>query len=148
MTASSRQPTPTSPDDSTDMDGDGLVYVICGFHDVPSRKALGFCLMRLDDNGDEKPWPIIVVRWGRHVFAYDNLCPHHDVHLDWEKDQFFNPTGTRLMCGKHGSLFDLATGECLEGPCLGRNLNPVPIRVIDDDICVVGVRLADEDDGQ
>ena len=76
-----------------------------------------------------------------------NKCPHDGVNLDWERNQFFDPNGIRLMCGKHGALFELGTGQCLEGPCKGRGLTPVALTILDGDICVTGVTLvADEDE--
>jgi len=125
----------------------GVVYTICRMSDIPSRKAKGFLLMTVAEDGTERPWPIVVVRWGKQVFGYVNRCPHHGVNLDWERNQFLDPNGTRLMCGKHGSLFDLATGACHDGPCKGRSLESVALTVLDDDICVAGVRLVEEGDG-
>ncbi len=85
-------------------------------------------------------------RWGSNVFGYVNRCPHHGARLDWERDQFLDAYGTRLMCGKHGALFDLASGDCLEGPCAGQGLEQVRLAVLDDDICVRGTCLADDAD--
>ncbi|WP_029005764.1 Rieske (2Fe-2S) protein [Azorhizobium doebereinerae] len=126
-----------------------LVYAICRMSDIPSQRAQGFQLMRVGDDGKERAWPIIVVRWGRQVFGYENKCPHDGVNLDWERNQFLDPNGMRLMCGKHGALFELGTGMCVDGPCKGHWLNPVPLAVLDEDICVVGVQLAEdaEEDG-
>ena len=121
-----------------------IAYVVCGLNDIPSRRARGFHLVILDENGQEKPLPIIVVRWGKQVFGYLNICPHDGVNLDWERNQFLDPNGLRLMCGKHGSTFEIGTGACTDGPCLGRGLTPVALRVIDDDICIFGVTLAEE----
>lgn len=124
-------------------------YAVCALSDIPSRRAYGFDLVALDNEGCEQPWPIVVVRWGKHVFGYLNRCPHHGSRLDWERDRFLDDAGSRLMCGKHGALFDLATGDCVDGPCLGEGLQPVDVVVIDGDICVTGVTLAeDEDDEQ
>lgn len=121
-------------------------YAICGLNDIPIRKAKGFYLMRIDEDGTKWPWPIVVIRWGRQVFGYVNTCPHHGVNLDWERNQFLDPNGTRLMCGKHGALFDLATGLCVEGPCQGRSLTPVTLSILDDDVCVTGVTLVEDND--
>jgi len=46
--------------------------------------------------------------------------------------------------GKHGSLFDPATGACIEGKCAGQGLEPVAVCVLDGDVCVTGVKLAEE----
>ncbi|MFQ3451987.1 Rieske 2Fe-2S domain-containing protein [Bradyrhizobium sp. UFLA01-814] len=120
-------------------------YVICGFNDIPSRRAMGFHLMIVGDDGKHRPWSIIVVRWGKKVLGYLNKCPHNDVNLDWERNEFLDPSGIRLMCGKHGSTFELGTGRCVDGPCKGRELTPVALTVLDGDICVIGVRLVEED---
>ncbi len=84
------------------------------------------------------------MRWGKQVFAYVNRCPHDGVNLDWETNQFLDETGRLIVCGKHGSKFDLATGKCIDGPCLGKDLEPVRVAVLDGDICVTGVTLAEE----
>lgn len=31
------------------------------------------------------------------------------------------------MCAAHGALFDIPTGRCTLGPCLGDALTPVPL---------------------
>ncbi|WP_027584131.1 Rieske 2Fe-2S domain-containing protein [Bradyrhizobium sp. Ai1a-2] len=120
-------------------------YAICAFNDIPSRRAMGFHLMILDEDGSQRPWPIIVVRWGKQVFGYVNKCPHNGVNLDWERNQFLDPSGNRLMCGKHGSAFELSTGRCVDGPCKGSGLTPITLTVLDGDICVTGVRLLEEE---
>ncbi|TWB89389.1 Rieske-like 2Fe-2S protein [Bradyrhizobium macuxiense] len=121
------------------------VYAICGFNDISSRRAMGFHLMIVGEDGKHRPWSIIVVRWGKKVLGYLNKCPHNDVNLDWERNEFFDPYGIRLMCGKHGSTFELGTGRCIDGPCKGGELTPVALTVLDGDICVIGVRLVEED---
>jgi nitrite reductase/ring-hydroxylating ferredoxin subunit len=115
-------------------------------NDIPSRKAQGFQLMRVEDDGTQRPWSIVVVRWGRQAFGYVNKCPHDGVNLDWERNQFLDPNGIRLMCGKHGALFDLGTGVCVDGPCKGRSLVPVALAILDGDICVTGVTLVEDDE--
>jgi nitrite reductase/ring-hydroxylating ferredoxin subunit len=125
---------------------DGTAYAICAMNDIPSQRARGFVLLRVDEQGKEQPFSIIVIRWGRQVFGYVNKCPHDGVHLDWERNQFLDPNGIRLMCGKHGALFELGTGTCIEGPCKGQSLQPVPLAILEGDICVVGVQLAEDDE--
>jgi nitrite reductase/ring-hydroxylating ferredoxin subunit len=121
-------------------------YAICGFNDIPSRRAVGFHLVIQDENGSHRPWPIIVVRWGKQVFGYLNRCPHNGVNLDWECNQFLDPNGLRLMCGKHGSSFEIGTGRCVDGPCKGSGLTPVALAVLDGDICVTGMTLVEDDE--
>ena len=122
-----------------------IAYAICTMSDIPSQKARGFQLMRVEEDGTQRPWWIIVIRWGRQVFGYVNKCPHDGVNLDWECNQFLDGNGIRLQCGKHGALFELGTGICVEGPCKGRSLAPVALTVLDNDICVTGVTLVEDD---
>lgn len=123
-----------------------VAYAICSMNDIPSQKAKGFQLATIGEDGVERPWSIVVVRWGKQVFGYVNKCPHDGVNLDWERNQFLDPNGIRLMCGKHGAVFELGTGMCVDGPCKGRSLIPVNLAMIDNDICVVGVTLAEEEE--
>lgn len=60
-----------------------VAYAICSLNDIPSKRAQGFQLMVVAEDGSPRPWPIIVVRWGRQVFGYLNRCPHDGVNLDW-----------------------------------------------------------------
>lgn len=122
------------------------VYIICSMSEIPSQRARGFQLMRVDENGENQPLNIVVVRWGKQVFGYENLCPHNKVNLDWERHQFLDSNGIRLMCGKHGAIFEIGTGACLDGPCKGESLTPVPLVVLDNEICLVGIELAEDID--
>lgn len=123
-----------------------IAYAICSIHDIPSRRAMGFNLMVVAEDGSHRPWPIFIVRWGKQVFGYVNECPHNKVNLDWERNQFLDSNGLRIMCGKHGSLFEIGTGTCVDGPCKGESLTPIALSVLDDDICVSGVTLVEDDE--
>ncbi|MGF6313018.1 nitrite reductase/ring-hydroxylating ferredoxin subunit [Bradyrhizobium sp. i1.8.4] len=120
------------------------IYAICGFDDIPNRHAIGAHLIAIDNDGVHRPWAIVVVRWGKKVLGYINKCPHNGVNLDWERNRFLDPYSVRLMCGKHGSTFELGTGRCVEGPCKGSALTPIALTVLDGDVCVVGVRLVED----
>jgi nitrite reductase/ring-hydroxylating ferredoxin subunit len=121
------------------------VYAICAVADIPNQKARGFQLLRVEEDGTTKPWSIVIVRWGKHILAYRNRCPHDGTNLDWERNQFLDPNGIRLMCGKHGAVFELGTGECIDGPCRGQFLEPIAAVAIDGEICITGVTLAEEE---
>lgn len=125
--------------------GDSAAYVICSLEEIPSRRARGFQLLRHTDTGD-KVFAIFVVRWGSRIFGYINQCPHGGVPLDWERNGFLDPTGLRLICGKHGALFEIGTGRCVSGPCQGQALQPVSLVVIDGDVCIEGLDLVEDAD--
>lgn len=126
------------------MDGVGIAYAVCGIADIPNRRAKGFSLLRLDADGREVPWHIVLVRWDRRIHGYVNRCPHHGTQLDWEPSQFLDPSGPRLICGKHGALFDIATGACVAGPCQREQLEALALKLVDGDVCVTGVTLAED----
>jgi nitrite reductase/ring-hydroxylating ferredoxin subunit len=123
-------------------------FAICHINDIPSRRAQSFILARRHDDGQVRNWLIFVIRWGKRVVGYENACPHEGTPLDdMEPGQFFDADGLRIQCCKHGALFDLGTGECVDGPCVGACLTPVELIVDEDgDICVVGVALEEDDD--
>lgn len=68
---------------------------------------------------------LVVLRYRGQVYAYRNVCPHRRVPLNWRPDGFWNLERTSLMCAMHGALFAPETGECLQGPCVSRHLEPV-----------------------
>jgi len=128
------------------MESDGCVYAICGAKDIRNRKVKGFHLLRVEADGSKRHLPILVARFGKQVFGYVNSCPHQGGQLDWEREQFLDPTGKRLICGKHGALFEIESGLCIDGPCQGRGLEPVAVSVVDGDICISGITLAEDEE--
>ncbi len=69
----------------------------------------------------------IVVRTSDGIRAFLNECRHLPVPLDALRGEVLDPTGRWLMCRTHGALFRLRDGLCVEGPCEGLPLHPVPI---------------------
>lgn len=125
----------------------GELFAVCALEDIPNRRAVPFVLARRNETGDVGPWPIFILRWGRNVRAYENRCPHQDTNLDWEQGEFLDGEGTRIQCGKHGALFDLGSGECVDGPCMGQRLTAIDTVIDDeDDICLMGIDLVEDDD--
>jgi nitrite reductase/ring-hydroxylating ferredoxin subunit len=71
---------------------------------------------------------VILVKSGGVVQAFLNRCPHAGATLDWGNGRCLEPDG-RLLCSMHGARFDAATGDCVDGPALGRCLERVPIQI-------------------
>ena len=80
---------------------------------------------------------IFLVRHGGGVWAYENSCPHLGSMLDWVPDQFLSYDRKHILCATHGALFCIDTGHCVHGPCVGRSLSPVAIRLENDRILLV-----------
>lgn len=72
---------------------------------------------------------MFVVRTGGAVFGYVNACPHTGGPLNWLGDRFLAPGGREIQCATHGARFRIEDGACLSGPCDGRALSPVAVRV-------------------
>ena len=76
-------------------------------------------------------WPFegFIVRQGSDVYAYENVCPHRNFPLNWQGDRFLDRTGSQIICSAHGARFELDTGACFFGPCVGRSLRALAARV-------------------
>lgn len=69
----------------------------------------------------------LVIFWEGKYFAYQNLCKHVPVTLDLRDGKFFNHEKTKLQCHMHGAIYEVETGECTAGPCVGAKLNALAI---------------------
>lgn len=84
--------------------------------DIPERAARGF------DPGDDGEDTLFVVRRGNSLYAYRDRCPHQGARMSWKRHAYLNRAGDRIVCSAHGAEFDIASGQCLLGPCLGQSL--------------------------
>lgn len=80
------------------------------------------------------PWDlhreaIVVLDGENRPRAYLNRCKHLPVPLDGGSRDFFDSTGVYLICGTHGALYERGTGFCIAGPCRGKALTPIDLRV-------------------
>jgi nitrite reductase/ring-hydroxylating ferredoxin subunit len=71
---------------------------------------------------------LFAVRRGGQVYAYFNRCPHRGVGLEWQPDQFLDPSNSLIQCATHGALFLIENGECVAGPCAGQSLTAIEWR--------------------
>ncbi|CAN0620880.1 Rieske domain-containing protein [Burkholderia multivorans] len=67
--------------------------------------------------------PVVIVRRGGDVWAYENRCPHFSVPLDFEPGSVSCYRSRVLMCAHHSALFRFEDGHCIEGPCAGARLD-------------------------
>jgi nitrite reductase/ring-hydroxylating ferredoxin subunit len=79
----------------------------------------------------EKPWPLkgIAVCVNERWVAYENRCPHAKHALDLPPGRFLSDDARYLQCRSHGALFELHTGECVAGPCVGQALTRLNVAV-------------------
>ena len=94
-------------------------------------------LDELDDPGcrefaiGDGDWPFrgFVVRKGRDVYAYQNVCVHVGHPLNWSPDRFLTKDRDAIICASHGATYEIETGYCYAGPGSGRTLRKVDVRV-------------------
>lgn len=98
--------------------------LLCRLEDLPEGEARGF-------DPDCTGWDtVFVVRREGRLYAYLNSCPHSPgSRMSWRRHGYLSADRTRIVCAGHGSQFDIATGECLQGAAEGFSLQSLPLRV-------------------
>lgn len=88
----------------------------------------------------EGDWPFrgFVVRNGDDVFAYQNFCVHVGHPLNWVPDKFLTKDETAIICASHGAVYEIDTGLCFKGPCVGKSLRKVDCEVREGVVYVAG----------
>lgn len=79
---------------------------------------------------------LFAVKRDDQVYLYRNSCPHLGTPLEWQEDTFLDPDGALIQCATHGALFEIETGHCISGPCLGQNLQAIPF-ILDNGLIMV-----------
>ena len=76
-------------------------------------------------------WPFkgFVVRQGTDIFAYQNSCRHLGHPMNWKPDSFLTQDNANIICSSHGAIYEIDTGLCIGGPCLGKSLRALPLEV-------------------
>ena len=92
--------------------------------EIPEREARAF------DTDDGRT--IFITQRDGAFFAYNNVCPHLQTELEFLENQFLDRDGEYIECSTHGALFNVESGECISGPCLGESLEKVEITVHSD----------------
>lgn len=100
---------------------------ICGTLDFQSTEAREFQV---------EGTSLILVHWCGAWYAYKNNCPHANWPLNIQPDVFFDTDQQFLQCSNHMALFDVVTGECKAGPCVGDRLTEVPLEIVDNQVFV------------
>ncbi len=73
---------------------------------------------------------LFMVRRGDRLYAWRDACPHEGTApMAWRKNAYLNAARTRIVCGAHGAEFEIETGLCTLGPCIGQSLTAVPIEI-------------------
>ena len=100
--------------------------VLAHLDDLPDGQARGVEVPGLR-------YKVILVRRGARVFGWRDLCPHYagGTPMAWKRDAYLNGAGSHIACHAHGAWFEIETGTCVKGPCVGKRLTRVPIKMDD-----------------
>jgi nitrite reductase/ring-hydroxylating ferredoxin subunit len=79
---------------------------------------------------------IFVVKKDGLLHVYKNQCPHLNIELEWQPHQFLDSENYFIQCSTHGALFEVDTGLCVSGPCMGQHLIKIESRIEDDKLMV------------
>ena len=86
---------------------------------------------------------LFVVKQAGMLHAYLDDCPHQPGSaMAWRRDAYLNAAAPRIVCSGHGAEFEIESGRCTLGPCLGKSLSRVQLEV-DSDGSVFALGLAD-----
>jgi nitrite reductase/ring-hydroxylating ferredoxin subunit len=97
---------------------------ICSDTELSDPASFGFSV---DRNGEAIEG--FLVKNDGQYFAYKNSCPHTGSPLDWLEHQFLDSEGALIQCAVHDARFIIETGECIVGPCHGKSLEKLEIKV-------------------
>lgn len=98
---------------------------ICKVSDINEATSKGF-----EVNGES----IFIVKMDNQLHAYKNICPHIQINLEFNPDEFLNDEKNFIQCSNHHALFEVDTGLCISGPCNGQSLQKFNIKLLNDEI--------------
>ena len=105
---------------------------LCELAQLPASGARGF-----DPDGQGRD-TLFVVRSGDTLHAWRNDCPHWPGSpMAWRKDAYLSADGMHIACHAHGARFEIDTGLCVAGPCIGQSLHALELYVDEDGTVLV-----------
>lgn len=105
---------------------------LCDLQELETIDSRGFEL-----NYSSRTHDIFIVRNGNTIRAYENSCPHNYAPLNWNPDVFLSYDKNHIQCANHGALFEIDSGHCIYGPCVGQGLTSIKLEIDKNNIFVV-----------
>ena len=107
-------------------------HLLCQRGDIPEGGSNGFAFT--DNTGALRNY--MVINKSDTLYIYENSCPHIGVPLDFNPGKFLDTSGEMIICSTHGALFEIENGNCVSGPCAGKNLVAVAYEERDQDLFI------------
>jgi nitrite reductase/ring-hydroxylating ferredoxin subunit len=79
---------------------------------------------------------MFVVRRGRSVYGYLNICPHYSSPLNYRAGEFLSEDRRFIRCTMHFSEFRIEDGFGVSGAAERCWLDPVPVHIESDMIVI------------
>lgn len=108
-----------------------MTISLCKTNEINEPGSKGF---EIEHNGHVIN--LFVVHKDGVFHAFVNSCPHTGVNLDWQEDQFLDMEDTFIQCSTHDALFEITSGECIAGPCVGKYLTPIELVIRDNSLYI------------
>ena len=102
---------------------------LCTTSDIARRSSRQFTV------GSEE---LILIRKYTRFFAYRNSCPHLSISVDMGSEDVLTDDRKYILCANHAALFEIDTGMCVSGPCIGEGLEPMAVKT-DNEIIYVKI---------
>ena len=96
---------------------------IANLSDIKVGKIQSF-----DFDGEE----VIIINTGDEIIALSGICPHADAPM---VEGLLNQKKTTIECPWHNSIFDLTSGDILEGPSY-EGLTKFDVEIRDEEIFI------------
>ena len=102
-----------------------MSFRLCALSELEENVGRSFC---------SPAGEVILVLRDAQVYAWQNICPHLGINLEFNPDEFMDCEQHYLVCSNHGALFQVEDGRCVAGPCQGESLLSVPISIVSGEI--------------
>ena len=109
-----------------------MKLTLCKTDEIEDPGSRGF-----EVKHDERSINLFVIHKDSQFHGYINSCPHTGVNLEWQEDQFLDMDKVFIQCSTHDALFEIDSGLCIAGPCVGDSLVPITLHTQDDTLIVI-----------
>lgn len=121
---------------------------IASVDEVPEDGTLLFTVRCVEDGEVDEA---LLVRLDDGVACWLNRCQHFR-HVRLDSGSGATMRGDEIVCTNHGAMFEVGSGRCTFGPCVGATLDAISVSVTDGEVYLsdpefeyVGPGPSDED---
>jgi len=99
---------------------------LCHLSQLAPGQSFGF---KIKNSGQDD---FFLVNNGGRIVGYKNSCPHWPgSSMPVFKNRYLDSESRYIVCSGHGALFEVDSGLCIKGPCIGQRLVSIDLEVTD-----------------